>query len=232
MKNFIGKLFFLLIVPALFACKNGDKSAEVSEANPEKNILEKIADAHGFQNWKNIQELRYTFNVGRDTSHFERSWIWRPKENKITLISNSDTTSYVRSQKLDGAETTADRAFINDKYWLLFPFNLMWDKGFSYEIKKNVPAPISGKKMTEISISYNQTDGYTPGDTYKIYVDGDFMIREWSYFPPDSNRDGKKEPAMSTTWEGYKTFNGIKIATMHQDASGSFKLYFDGVSVK
>ncbi|MFN2261392.1 MAG: hypothetical protein ABR595_04955, partial [Psychroflexus sp.] len=81
--------------------------------------------------------------------------------------------------------------------------------------------------LTEVSINYKNEAGYTPGDTYKIYVDDQHIIREWSYIP-----NGKQEPAMSTTWEDYGTFEGLKIAKTHQNADKNFKLYFTDISAK
>ena len=60
----------------------------------EASILQKVADANGFQNWKNVTELKFTFNVDRDGKHFERSWIWYPKTNDITAIGEEGTISY------------------------------------------------------------------------------------------------------------------------------------------
>ncbi|HET8810684.1 MAG TPA: hypothetical protein VFM65_10545 [Flavobacteriaceae bacterium] len=221
MKKIVYLFIFQLMI---FGCKNQEKNFDVSDE--KQTILQKIAQANGIENWKEVKKISYTFNVDRDSSHYERSWVWWPQENKVKMIGKSDTVVYERSQ-MDSLAQKTDRAFINDKYWLLFPFNLVWDTGFSHQTKKNVPAPISKNPMTEVVVSYNNTTGYTPGDTYKIYVDDEFIIREWSYVP-----SGKKEPAMSTTWEDYVEKNGIKIAKMHQSETGDFKIYFTGISVE
>lgn len=221
-------LCFLLSV-FFFSCKNNSTSSEEKEkstAKKEVSILQKVANAHGIKNWSKIKELQYTFNVDRDSSHFERSWKWQPQENKVEMLASSDTLSYTRTT-MDSIATKADQAFINDKYWLLFPYQLVWDEGFSHSVKKNISAPISQKKLTEITIEYNTEKGYTPGDTYKIYVDQNYIIQEWAFYP-----NGKNEAALVSTWEDYQTFNGLKIAKMHKNESGSFQLYFSNLKIE
>jgi|AntDeeMinimDraft_5_1070356.scaffolds.fasta_scaffold00891_4 hypothetical protein len=205
--------------------KNNMNSISKENMDPD---MKKIAMANGYDNWDSIKKVNFTFNVDRgEKSHFERSWEWWPKENKVKMTSKVDTVTYNRDDKMDADAKKADKNFINDKYWLLFPFQLVWDKGFSKTIKKNVKAPISGKKMKEMIIAYNNKDGYTPGDMYKIYVDKDNMIQEWSYHP-----EGQRDPKMITTWEDYQQENGITYAKNHNGKDGKTKLYFSGVSFK
>ena len=78
-----------------------------------------------------------------------------------------------------------------------------------------------------ITITYGKEGGYTPGDAYDLYFGNDLIIKEWVF------REGNDSvPNMVTTWEDYKDFNGLNIATMHRDSTGNFKLYFTNISVK
>lgn len=235
-----------LLIFVATACKNnsssnpqrnsGDSSTEMNRADSTgggsvskqkmDSDLMTIAKANGYENWGDIEKVNFTFNVDREEgSHFERSWEWWPKEDKVKMTSKADTVTYNRSDDMNDDAKKADEAFINDKYWLLFPFQLVWDNGFSKTIKKRVTAPMSGEDSKQIIIAYNNKDGYTPGDMYKIYVDNDNMIREWSYHP-----EGQKEPKMITTWEDYNEENGITFAKKHKSKDGSTDLYFTGVS--
>ncbi|WP_240463025.1 hypothetical protein [Mesonia aquimarina] len=225
------KIFLSIIIVALMSCKNNTE--KTSEKAPEKNtpakefsILEKIANAHGYQNWKNINSLEYTFNVDRDTNHYERSWKWWPKKNQVKMMSKEDTMMYTRNS-IAGTELKTDKGFVNDKYWLLFPFQLVWDEGFTHTVQQNIEAPISSKKLTEVSINYNKQKGYTPGDTYKIYINDDFIIQEWAFFPK-----GQETAALTSTWEDYVTKKGLKIAKMHKNKTGSFQLYFSNLKIE
>jgi len=192
----------------------------------ESSILQKIADANGYENWKNVNKISYTFNVDKDSSHFERTWHWNPKDKKVTLVSSSDTITY-HTHHIDSTLTKTDQAFINDKYWLLFPFQLVWDKGFDYKIEKEVTSPLKKEKLSEVIINYNNKDGYTPGDTYKIYIDKNYIIKEWSFHPK-----GVQKARLTHTWEDYESQKGIKFSKMHQDSTGNFKLYFTNVSIE
>ena len=107
--------------------------------------------------------IAFTFNVDKDSSHFERTWNWHPKTNDVILISGNDTILYNRKH-IDSISTNADKAFINDKYWLLAPFQLIWDQGTSISEAIKEEAPISKNILNKITLTYSSEGGYTPGD--------------------------------------------------------------------
>ncbi|WP_313111353.1 hypothetical protein [Aequorivita sediminis] len=190
------------------------------------STAEKIANTSGFKNWNDVSEIAFTFNVNRDGNHFYRAWTWNPKSGDVTMTSVNDTISYNRLH-LDSLNLETDAAFINDKYWLLSPFQLMWDENITISEKKNVTAPLSKDTLNQITIVYGGDGGYTPGDAYDFFYDQNFKIKEWIY------RKGNIDtPSLITTWEDYENFNGIKIAKTHKDSTGGFKLYFTDILVK
>jgi len=192
-----------------------------------KTTSESIAMANGFEHWKKVEKVKFTFNVDRDTTHFERSWVWMPKTDQVTLTTAKDTVTYLRNQ-IDTISEKTDRAFINDKFWLCTPFQLMWDaKSFTSHHQLKAIAPISGESMQKLTITYKKEGGYTPGDAYDLYFKGDFILREWSF-----RKGNEKEPSMSTTWEDYQNFNGIKIAKTHKKGQEDWKLYFTDVTIE
>jgi hypothetical protein len=103
---------------------------------------------------------------------------------------------------------------------------LVWDENFDYETQENVEAPISKEKLTEVTVMYSDAAGYTPGDTYKIYLDDAMIIQEWSYIP-----NGSEKPVLVTTWEDYEDFKGLQLAKNHKTENGNFRLYFTNISV-
>lgn len=224
-------LFFTVI---LQSCKN-DKAAsnpntenetvQDRDAGEELGTAEMISNANGFENWENVSELQFTFNVDRGDTHSERSWVWSPKTHEVTMMTATDTVHYNRNS-MDSITTQSDAAFINDKYWLLAPFNLKWDEGTTFSEKQNVIAPISKDTLHQLTVVYGNEGGYTPGDAYDLYFGKDFMIKEWVF-----RQGNASEPSMITTWEDYETFEGLKIAKMHQDPTGTFKLYFTNIKV-
>lgn len=193
----------------------------------ETSILEKVANANGFANWVNVKEIKFTFNVDRDTTHFERTWVWKPKTNEITAISAEGTTKY-NWAKMDSVANTINAGFINDKYWLLAPYQLVWDgKNIQHELSSAIKAPISKKPMQKLTIVYGSEGGYTPGDAYDLYFGDDMIVKEWVF-----RKGNAPEPSMTTTWEDYEDIGGLKIAKMHKMGEGNFKLFFTDVSVK
>ncbi|WP_460218008.1 hypothetical protein [Psychroserpens sp. MEBiC05023] len=228
MTRFITLLFIMLL---LISCKTDSKEQarlpiSVSEVKEELSTAEKIAQAHGYNNWSNLNNIEFTFNVDRGDNHFERSWSWAPKTGDIRLISSQDTISFNR-KSVDSLSLNADKGFINDKYWLLVPFQLVWDEGTTISDPVKEVAPISKIELNKIILTYSNNGGYTPGDAYDIYFDNNYLIREWVF------REGNQEnPSMTTTFENYETFNGIKIAKDHKMADGNFNLYFSNIEIK
>lgn len=223
------KLFIIafLCFTLLFSCKE-NSSQTTTEESTQKTLstAETIAYKAGLEKWDAVQEIHFTFNVDRGENHFERSWIWQPKSDDVQMISGKDTISFNR-KTVDSIHKPYDASFINDKYWLLAPYNLVWDKGTTITEKDQVVAPISKDTLQMLTLTYGNEGGYTPGDAYDFYYSDDFTIREWTF------RKGNQEAAsMITTWEMYKNFNGLQIATVHQDSTQSFKLHFTGIEVK
>ena len=206
----------------MLSCEQEQKT--VSEEKP-LTIVEKIANAHGFENWQNVSKIEFTFNVDRDSTHSERSWQWEPKTNNVIMISKEDTIVYNRTQ-IDSTNLNADKAFINDKYWLLAPFNLVWDEGTDISIPVKEEAPISKKELNKITLAYANEGGYTPGDAYDFYYGNDFLIKEWIF-----RKANTSTPSLITSWENYLDFNGIKIAMEHNRLESDVKLYFSNIKV-
>lgn len=214
---------------ALFlSCKTDHKQQNQKTSDQkELTILNKVANAHGYENWKEASNIKFTFNVDRDSSHFERTWSWNTKNNNVIMTTRQDTITYNR-KAVDSTMASTDGGFVNDKFWLLAPYQLVWDqKNFTYEHTENIEAPISKLKMHKLTTVYANEGGYTPGDAYDYYFDDDFIIKEWAF-----RKANQKEPNMVTSWEGYKTLNGLKISTMHKRPDTDFSLYFTGVEVK
>ncbi|GGI56799.1 hypothetical protein GCM10011444_11080 [Winogradskyella haliclonae] len=210
----------------MLSCKS-DKSETPTKDKKELTIAEKIANAHGFENWKNVTEVQFTFAVDRDTIKGSgRSWSWLPKKDSVYAFDGNDTLKYSR-KNINSTSITPDRAFINDKYWLLVPFQLIWDTTATISEPVKATAPISKTDMDMITILYPSEGGYTPGDAYDIYYDKHYMIKEWSF-----RKGNSEEPQLSNTFENYRDYNGIKIAIDHKKDNGKWNLNFTDVKVK
>lgn len=221
--------FIIIVFGALFvfnACQIREDNQE-SASDDDLTILEKVANAHGFEAWKDVKEIEFTFNVDRDTVHFERNWKWNKKTNEVSVTRLGETISYNR-KNIDTSQTATDEGFINDKFWLLAPFQLIWDSSnFSYSFQEKVMAPISKTKMHKLTIVYGPNGGYTPGDAYDFYFLDDFLLKEWVF-----RQGNQADASMTTTWEEYLNVNGLKIAKSHKTEDANFNLYFTGIEIK
>ncbi len=220
----IATLFCFILL--FLSCKSDkkDKGHLINDTS-HFSTSEKIANAYGFDNWKNISQIAFTFNVDKDSSHFERSWNWKPKTNDVILITEKDTIIYNRKH-IDSLSMNTDRAFINDKYWLLAPFQLLWDQGTSISEVVKEKAPISKNILNKITLTYSSEGGYTPGDAYDFYFGEDYLIKEWVY-----RKENSETPSLTTTWENNQDFNGIILALNHIKSEGHFKLYFSNIKI-
>ena len=224
----MNKYLFALSLLLLFvsSCKTENK-AEVAEPEEALTVLDKIALANGIDNWNQVEELKFTFNVDRDTTHFERHWIWNRKTNEVTGTALGETSTYNRLA-VDSAAAKIDAAFINDKYWLLAPLNILWDEAnLNTTHSMGEIAPLSKDTLQLLTVVYNSEGGYTPGDAYDFYFGDDYLVREWVF-----RKGNTAEATLTTSWENYKETGGIKIAQMHTNDDGSLKLYFTNVEIK
>ncbi|GAA4108339.1 hypothetical protein GCM10022393_04330 [Aquimarina addita] len=231
-------LFYLLVVSCKEEVKTNqdyDTSIEVRDPEPIKKENKQkirttagaIAFANGLSHWDKVKQISFTFNVDQDSTHYERTWSWRPKSEMITMMSSEDTITYNR-KNIDSISIQADKGFINDKYWLLAPFNLVWDEtSFTSKHQIKAVAPISKNEMQKLTIVYNNSGGYTPGDAYDFYFNGDFKIKEWVF-----RKANTKEPSLITSWEDYENFDGITIAKTHHKEEGNWKLYFTNIKIE
>jgi hypothetical protein len=233
MKNSIA---FIFLVLAVFACKDVQKTSKIDTKQPDRQVQDSIpgittaqliTSKNGLDTWDDVSEINFTFNVDRGERHFERSFIWKPKSGDVVYMTSNDTVAYNRNLEMDSLQIRADKAFINDSYWMLAPYHLVWDPGKTLTEKEDQIAPISKDTLDMITMTYGDKGGYTPGDAYDLYFGKDLIVKEWAF------REGNDSlPTMITTWEDYEDFGGLNIATMHQDSTKSFKLYFTNISVK
>ena len=223
------KSLYLGLICLLFisSCKTEKKNdSSIDEEKTPLTVAEKIAGAHGIQYWYNVSEIEFTFKVDRDTIKGNgRSWVWKPKTQDVKMMTSKDTIAYNRAE-VDSTSLQADRAFINDKFWLLFPFQLVWDENASISKPTKAMAPISQKEMNTITLLYPNEGGYTPGDAYDIFYNDDHIIQEWTF--RQGNAD---QPSLSNTFENYQEFNGLKIAIDHKKDAGKWNLNFANVKV-
>jgi len=196
-----------------------------NKTSEAKTLPLRVAEAYGIENFDDINSIQYTWNVQQDSLRVGvRDWKWRPKDQEVFYDGPDSTLTF--NYPTDSEELERfDHRFINDKYWLLFPFQLAWDTGYDYEEIADQPAPISGESTTKLIIQYNEADGYTPGDAYDLYLDSDLMIKEWVF------RKGGGPDGRAFAWEDVQDFNGIKISTSRTNDAGKRFIWFTNIEV-
>src|SRR5689334_11378200 len=104
-------------------------------------IVDQVAKKYGLDSFGQVEQLSYTWHLEAGELKISRSWIWEPKTDRVTYDGPDKTgkplkLTYLRSQI--GSQPAAkeiDPNFINDKYWLLFPMQLVWDTTVKVEDK-------------------------------------------------------------------------------------------------
>ncbi|MFT7332853.1 MAG: hypothetical protein ACI81S_001062 [Sphingobacteriales bacterium] len=220
----------LLIGITLFGCSQPKQTEEKSDKlNHLPDYVNLILENYKFSNWDSVQSIGFDFNVEVGDRKVLRQWEWSPKTNNVQLIENGDTVNF-QSGMLDTAikiEYIADQKFINDKFWLLFPFQLAWDSNLTFVAHDPSPMTLdSTTVLPSFTVTYPSEGGYTPGDAYKVYYDKTGTLKEWHFFP-----GGATEANVITTWEKING-NVINFTPFHQNPKTGFALYFTTIYVK
>lgn len=208
-------------------------------AQQRSPVIEQIARAYGLDSFGQIEAVRYTWNVQFPGASVSHTWEWEPKTGKVTFEGKDNdgkpvTVSYKRSElasQPDAVKTGTDPSFINDNYWLVFPFHACWDTGASVTDQGMKKLPIGAGSARLISVKYPADGGgYTPGDTWDLYVGKDNRVVQFIY-----HRGGPKKPStVIASWTGYKKAGPLLVSTEHRGtADGApVHLWISDVSVK
>jgi hypothetical protein len=211
-----------------------------SWAQQRDPIIEKIAKAYGIDSWDQVQAIRYTWN-GEIAGLFKLShaWEWEPKTGKITFEGKDKDGKPVKvtydssqlSSQSDQVKNEVEPAFVNDNYWLLFPFHAYWDKSAAVTDQGMKKLPIGTGSATLVSVKYPaEAGGYTPGDTWDLYVGKDYHVLAMVY-----HRGGGKKPSVVTaTWTGYKKAGPLLFSTEHRGTADGkpLHIFHTNVAVK
>ena len=141
--------------------------------------------------------------------------------------------SYVRtdlSTQTDAVKNQVDPSFINDNYWTLFPFHAYWDKSASAIDQGKFNLPVGPGMAELVPIKYPADGGYTPGDTWDLYVGKDNRVVYFVYI-----RGGAKPPSrVLATWTGYKKAGPILFSTEHRGTADGkpLHIFVSDVAVK
>ena len=165
--------------------------AATASAQTRPPIAEQIANTYGLDSFDKIEAIRYTFNAQLPGVNLSRSWIWQPKTGQISYEGKDKDgkpvkVTYVQSQ-LDGEPANVkdeiDPAFLNDQYNLLFPLHVYWDSSADVQDMGMQKLPLGKGMAKQVVVKYPAEGGYTPGDTWELYLGSDGGVRGFRLSP-------------------------------------------------
>jgi len=214
--------------------------ASSSWAQTRPPIVEKLAKTYGFDSWNQVEAIRYSFNLDiPGLIKLSHSWEWEPKTGKVTFETTDKEgkpvkVTYNRSQlgsAPDNVKNEVEPAFVNDNYWLLLPFHFYWDTSATVTDEGMQKLPQGAGSAEKMVVKYAaEAGGYTPGDTWDLYIGKDNRIQYMVY-----HRGGPKKPSLvMAKWAGYKMAGPLLFSTDHPGTADGKPLHLThtGVAVK
>ena len=181
-------------------------------------IAEQIAKTYGLDSFSQIEAIRYTFNT-QGAFNISRTWVWEPKTGQVSYDGKDKAgkplkVTYLRSEASSQpavVKEEIDAAFINDQYWLVFPFHLLWDTDAKVEDTGMHKLPLGKGSAVRVVVTYPAAaGGYQPGDIWELFIGPDNRIEEWVY-----HNGGKAKPSGMWTWVEYKKAGPLVVSTNH-----------------
>ena len=205
----------------------------LSWAQQRPPIADKMAKVFGIDSFGKVDGIRYTFNAERPGVSAARSWEWDPKTDTVTFEGKDKDgkpvkVTYQRSQA--GVPEDVDANFLNDQYWLLLPFHVIWDKSATVTSEGKQKLPLGDASGEKLVVKYPSDGGYSPGDTWDVYVGADNRVQEFVY-----HRGSAKKPStVIAPWTDYKSAGGLLFSLDHQSKADDnpVHIFFSNVAVK
>lgn len=206
-----------LLLSLLVSTPTADaKATEVAE-----QVLEALG---GRQAWEDARYIRFTFVRGgrsldiawdRYTGRY-RLDATNDANVPYTVIMNLNTrqgSAWLEGRPLTDKElseylTRASRVWAGETYWLLMPYKL-FDPGvhLTYEGEET----LDGKAYDVLHLEFENV-GFTPGDTFSVFVDPKTHLVDRWRFKLQSGYEG------DFRWTDWETFDGIRLATKRVSA--------------
>jgi hypothetical protein len=200
-------------------------------------ILEKLTKTYGLESFGQIEAIRYTFNAETSGFNVSRTWTWEPKTDQVTYqgkdkSGNPVKVTYLRSQlgsQPANVKDDIDPGFVNDNYWLLLPFHFAWDSSAAVADEGLQKLPLGKGSADKVVVKYPSDGGYSPGDTWELYVGGDGRVEELAY-----HGGGPAKFEVFATWADYKKAGPLLFSLDHHGTHNGdpLHLWFSNVAVK
>jgi cytochrome c-type biogenesis protein CcmE len=220
----LSALIVLLMLPA------------TSDAQELPPAAKQMAKTYGLDSFGQVEAIRFTFTIAGLVP--PRTWEWQPKTDTVTYEGKDKDgkpvkVTYKRSEldsQSDAVKTQIDPGFVNDQYWLLLPLHFAWD-GATVTDEGMHETPLGKTSARKIVAKY-AASGYSPGDTWDLYVGPGHRAVEMTYH--------RAVPApglpnvVNAKWAGHKKAGPLLIATDHPGTADGNPIHLSllDVSVK
>ena len=218
-------LTFLIFTLFVLGCTETTTTDSLTDPSLKKatgdkkaiDLAKKVIEASGGKkNWDNIPYISFDY-FGR------RYWFWDKINNRYRV--ESESRGLIAAGKLDGTETymyfneemvthpdslakfndMAHRMWINDTYWLIFPFKLL-DPGVKLKYLGKCGADSINATCIELTF---EKEGLAPGNKFVAYIDNEtYDVIEWDYFQYAED----PKPTMSNVWNEYSQYGPVRLS--------------------
>lgn len=225
---------FILFITTLISCfdpANDNSDEFLSETAIATGDAKAIAlakrvldDNGGKASWDKIHYISFDY-FGR------RYWFWDKFNNLYRIespsrslraagnIDGSEIHLWLRGELVTDTDTLAkykdfaNKVWINDTYWLIFPFKLL-DPGVKLKYLGDCMAD-SVTNTTCIELTFEKV-GVTPQNKYIAYIDTlNLEVIKWDFY--ESATDSL--PAIENPWTDYRQYGNIKLSGGRGDDS-------------
>ena len=230
---------FLIFVVMMFVMLFYFDKVWGEERDPKAVALaEKTMNAMGMDPWKQVQAIRFNFQVeveGQEPRAVKHIWDrkngrdhveGKNRDGKYMVawvdLKTKQGEAWQDNQKLQGEEQRkavewAYSRWINDTYWLIMPLKTL-DSGVNLKHEGE-------KEGHEIlHLSFNKV-GETPGDQYWAHIDkATGLMNRWEY----TLEDGSKG---DWNWVEWQDFGKLKLSKLKKKSDGKVNIRFEPLRV-
>ncbi|MEM8962438.1 MAG: hypothetical protein AAGD38_13225 [Acidobacteriota bacterium] len=202
----------LLALPA-----DADERREPRAVTIAENALEALGGQAGLDATRHIRFNFFGFRThhwDRQTGDHRLEGQTRDGDTYVVLhnIDSRDGKAWLNGEAVtgDALKTQLDQAYgawINDVYWLMFPFKLL-DPGVN--LSYSGEEEIDGVTYDIVELSFEKV-GLTPGDRYWAWVDrASGMMARWAFHLESWEADRERSV---WTWTDWETYGALKLAS-------------------
>lgn len=217
-------------------------------ADPEadrlwRGVLDSIAPDDG---WERTRYLQFTWAVNRGSGEpLRRHHRWDRWESRyrveaptedgrlVALFDPNEPTETERvwldgervpeGERSDELAEQAHGIFVNDSYWLLFPFK--WgDPGVEAEYLGEMEE--WGETYEVVELTFSDV-GLTPQNRYRAFIDPESgMMDLWQYY---QNADDE-EPGFTLRWADWQRYGPILLSSRRESPEGDSRIFFEDLA--